>query len=63
MREGEERVARQRVLIEEMERDNHPRAASVARYTLELMEKTLRLSREHLELEKSRQKASEKNGP
>ena len=47
--EGEERVARQRALIEEMDRDEHPVVADQARRILETMEQTLRLSRQHLE--------------
>ena len=49
--EAEIRIEQQRRLVEEMERDNYPRAAEMARKTLQIMEETLAISREHLELE------------
>jgi hypothetical protein len=52
--EGEERVTRQRAIIEKMDRDEHPTVAAAARRVLETMEETLRLSRWHLEEIKSR---------
>lgn len=51
VREGEARVARQLVLIEELERDNHPEAAAVARAVLATLQTTLGLMRDHLRTE------------
>jgi hypothetical protein len=48
--EGEEMVARQRALVEEVDRE-HPEIAAQARRVLAIMEETLRLSRQHLEQE------------
>ena len=47
--EGEVRVARQRAIIEEMERDNHRDVAASARRIMATLEASLRLSRQHLE--------------
>jgi hypothetical protein len=52
--ENEQRVARQRDIIAEMDRDEHPKVAAKARRLLETMEETLRLARQHLEFEKGR---------
>lgn len=48
--EGEERIARQEIRIEEMIRDGHEGAAAQGQRLLEAMRETLRLSREHLAL-------------
>ena len=53
VREGRERVARQRQIVREMERDAHPKAAEIARRTLAIFEDNLRLSIEHLDLERT----------
>jgi hypothetical protein len=53
--EGEQRVARQRAIIEEMDRDEHPAVAAQARHVLETLEETLRLSRQHLDEIKGRE--------
>jgi hypothetical protein len=45
VREGEKRVARQIVIIEEMDRDNHPEAAAMARVVLVTLQNTLSLMR------------------
>ena len=52
VREGEQRVARQVALIEEMDRDNQPDAAVRARVVLETLQVTLALMREHLRVER-----------
>ncbi|WP_207540697.1 hypothetical protein [Sabulicella rubraurantiaca] len=54
VREGEERVTRQRAIVEELERDNHPEAAALGRATLETFLATLEQMREHLRLERKR---------
>ena len=48
--EGEARIRRQREIVEEMDRDNHPDAAAMGRRTLAVMEQTLRVLRQHLDL-------------
>ena len=48
--EGEVRIARQRKIVEEMDRDNHPNAAATARRVLAVMEDPLRLLRQHLDM-------------
>ena len=48
VREGEERVARQIAIVEEMDRDNHPQAAAMARVVLATLQATLALMRGHL---------------
>ncbi len=58
--EGEERVARQRVIIETMERDHHFQLVAQARRVLATMEKSLRLARQHLETERLKQAMKEK---
>ena len=50
--EGEERVARQIVIIEEMDRDNHLQAVATARVVLGTLRTTLDLMREHLRMER-----------
>jgi hypothetical protein len=50
--EGEQRLARQRSILEQMERDKHPGAAEQARKVLAVMEQSLRLSQQHLEAER-----------
>ena len=47
--EGEVRIARQREIVEEMDRDNHPNAAATARRVLAVMEDSLRLL-QHLDM-------------
>jgi hypothetical protein len=47
VREGEERVARQLAIIEEMDRDNHPKAAAMAREVLVTLQTILDLMRGH----------------
>jgi len=54
--EGEERVSRQRAMIETMERDHHSEIAAKARVILATMEESLRLARKHLEAERLKQK-------
>jgi hypothetical protein len=51
--EAEQRVARQRRLIEELVRDKHLVTAEQARKVLRLLEDSLRLARIHLELERA----------
>ncbi|MBL6454571.1 hypothetical protein JMJ55_04490 [Belnapia sp. T6] len=51
VREGEERVTRQLAIIDEMDRDNHPEAAAIARVVLATLQTTLDLMREHLRME------------
>jgi hypothetical protein len=53
--EGEERVARQRAMIEAMERHRHPVVAAKARDILATMEESLRLAKQHLEAERRKQ--------
>jgi hypothetical protein len=52
VREGEVRVARQLVIIEEMDRDNHPEAAAMGRVVLVTLQATLDLMRRHLRTER-----------
>ena len=52
VREGEVRVARQLVIIEEMDRDNHPEAAAMGRVVLVTLQATLDLMRGHLRMER-----------
>ncbi|MBL6081856.1 hypothetical protein JMJ56_28120 [Belnapia sp. T18] len=54
VRECEQRVARQLLIIEEMDRDNH-RDATMARKLLVALETTLDLMREHLRLKREAQ--------
>lgn len=53
--EGEDRVARQRAIIETMDRDHHPEVAQRARSILATMEQSLRLARQHFEAERQKQ--------
>ena len=48
--EGEARIARQKAIVEAMDRDNHPITAEQARRVLAVMKETLRLLRQHLEI-------------
>lgn len=57
VREGEERVAKQRTLIAELERDNHPTLLPVARALLAELEAALRWSQENLRHEQDHVKA------
>ena len=52
VREGEERVARQLAIVEEMDRDDHPEAAAMAREVLATLRSTLDLMRGHLRTER-----------
>jgi hypothetical protein len=52
--EAEERVARQRKILAEMQADNQPAAAHAAQRVLATMERTLATLREHLRLEEQR---------
>ena len=49
VQEGKERVARQRAIVEEMERDRHIQAAAKARRIMATMEASLRLAQQHLD--------------
>ncbi len=51
--EAERRVARQRSLVAELERDKHFAMVGHARKILEVLEESLRLARVHLELERA----------
>jgi hypothetical protein len=51
--QAERRVARQKALIEELERDRHFAMVENARKILEVLEESLRLARVHLELEQA----------
>jgi hypothetical protein len=48
--EAEARIARQKAIVEAMERDKHPDAAERAGRVLVVMEETLRLLRQHVEV-------------
>lgn len=52
VREGEERAAHQRAIIDKLERDGHRDAARKVRKLLSALEKSLRLAREHLRRER-----------
>ena len=54
VREGEARVARQREIVAEMEKDNHPYAAEMARTLLDTLLRTLELEKQHLEIERAK---------
>ncbi len=60
--EGEDRIARQRTLIETMERDHHLETAATARGILATMEESLRLAKQHLEAERLKQGNTEAPG-
>jgi hypothetical protein len=47
--QGEQRIARQQALIEDLEREHHREAAARERTVLATMESSLRQMREHLE--------------
>ena len=49
--EAEARIARQRELIQELERDGHKSMAGRAQKVLSVLEESLRLARIHLQLE------------
>lgn len=49
VRDGELRVERQRRILEEMRRDNHPRAEKMAEKLLLTLERSLETYRVHLE--------------
>ncbi|WP_149539370.1 hypothetical protein [Siccirubricoccus phaeus] len=51
VREAEGHVAHQLRVIAELDRDNHPRAAALAREVLGTLQRSLELAREHLRLE------------
>jgi len=48
VREGGERVTRQEAMVAELERDNHPDAATLAREVLKTMRSSLDLMKRHL---------------
>jgi hypothetical protein len=48
--EIEARIARQREIIDEMERDHHPTAAATGRRVLAVMQETLRVLRRQVEM-------------
>ena len=51
--EADQRVARQKALLDELLRDGHAgRGIAQARSVLEVLEQSLRLAREHLRLER-----------
>lgn len=52
VQENAVRIARQRTMLAEMNRDNHPQAAAIALRVLETMLETQRLALQHLEIEK-----------
>ena len=60
--EGEARLARQRALIETMERDRHPDIAARGRVVLATMEESLRLAKRHFEAERLKQASKETQG-
>jgi hypothetical protein len=47
--EGERRVARQRVIIQEMESHHHSEVSAAARRVMETLQASLQLSRQHFE--------------
>jgi hypothetical protein len=49
--EAEGHIARQEALIEELDRDGHPKLAVKAREILETLKTTLRLGQEHLSMQ------------
>ncbi|MBX6745165.1 MAG: hypothetical protein IRY87_24285 [Acetobacteraceae bacterium] len=51
VREAEGHIAHQLRIIEELDRDDHPRAAAMAREVLRTLQRSLELAREHLRLE------------
>lgn len=55
VREGEQRVARQERLVAELDHEGHPEMALQAQKLLETLQDTLRLSREHLAIERGSQ--------
>lgn len=52
VQEAEQRVARQSRLIHDLERDGHTQLALQAREVLRTLQRTLELSRVHLQLER-----------
>ncbi len=51
VREGVERIARQHAIIDEMDRNNHPEAAAMAKMVLATLQAPLDLMRERLRME------------
>jgi hypothetical protein len=60
--EGEQRVTRQRAIIVEMDRDDHPNAAIVARELLGTLDTSLDLMREHLKIGRDQVKGKDRDG-
>jgi DNA-binding ferritin-like protein len=54
VREGQQRIARQREIIEEMERDGHKRTAQVARTVLVQLVRALEPAQQHLREERAK---------
>ena len=52
VREGEERAAHRRIIVNKLERDGYRDAARKVRKLLSALEKSLRLAREHLRRER-----------
>ncbi|MBL6081669.1 hypothetical protein JMJ56_27140 [Belnapia sp. T18] len=57
---GEALVARQLAVIDELDRDNHLEAAARGRKLLVALQRSLDLAREHLRVERDRQRAGAK---
>lgn len=55
--EAERRIARQRTLIVQLERDRHATAAERGRKILGVLEESLRLARVHLQMERAHYEA------
>ena len=49
VREGEKRIARQEAMVAELDRDNHPEAATLGSKVLETMRSSLDLMKRHLQ--------------
>lgn len=49
VREGEKRITRQEAMVAELDRDNHPEAATLGRKVLETMRSSLDLMKRHLQ--------------
>jgi hypothetical protein len=57
--EAEARIARQREILREMQRDNHSDATAAAQRLLVTMETTLSMMRDHLRFEEQRFKSGD----
>ncbi|CAH2603573.1 conserved protein of unknown function [Rhodovastum atsumiense] len=51
VREGEQRIARQMMIVDTLEKDDHPKAAEQAKQVLDVLRRSLELAREHLRIE------------